>query len=93
MPTAWNSEAATASINPAIKSGTNGFHGSAYEFLRNEKFDARNFFDDRQPHRSLQAEPVRRNVWWADHQNKTLFFADYEGLVHPSGAELDIIRA
>ena len=26
-------------------------------------------------------------------KNKTLFFADYEGLVHPSGAELDIIRA
>jgi outer membrane receptor protein involved in Fe transport len=34
-----------AVVNVASKSGTNGFHGSLYEFLRNSDLDARNFFD------------------------------------------------
>lgn len=34
-----------AVVNMASKSGTNSFHGSAYEFLRNSALDARNFFD------------------------------------------------
>src|SRR5664280_415321 len=34
-----------ATVNVTTKSGTNGLHGTAFEFLRNEKMDAKNFFD------------------------------------------------
>ena len=34
-----------AVVNVSLKSGTNELHGSAFEFLRNEKLDAKNFFD------------------------------------------------
>ncbi|MFM2125277.1 MAG: hypothetical protein RL328_1728, partial [Acidobacteriota bacterium] len=44
-----------AVINYATKSGTNKFHGSVYEFLRNNKLDARNFFE------LGKAAPFRRN--------------------------------
>jgi hypothetical protein len=67
-----------AVVNATIKSGTNQFHGVVYEFLRNDKLDARNFFDvTKPPYRQNQfgvtfGGPVRK-----DH---LFFFGDYEGL-------------
>lgn len=65
-------------FNVITKSGTNDFHGSAFEFLRDDALDARNFFDDEKPpfsrHQfgfSLGGRIVR---------NKTFFFGNYEGL-------------
>src|ERR1700676_435142 len=66
-------------VNAITKSGTNEFHGDAYEFLRNSALDARNYFD------GATIPPFRRNQFggaiggpiWKDH---TFFFADYEGL-------------
>ncbi|HVZ19286.1 MAG TPA: TonB-dependent receptor [Terriglobales bacterium] len=66
-------------INVVTKSGTNGYHGDAYEFYRNSALDARNFFNnDKQPdfHRHqfgvTFGGPIRKD--------KTYFFVYYEGL-------------
>ncbi len=66
-------------INAVTKSGTNKFHGDAYEFIRNSALDARNYFDgDTVP-------PFRRNQFGASaggpiFRDKTFFFFNYEGL-------------
>src|ERR1700686_223461 len=64
-------------INAALKSGSNSFHGSAYEYLRNEKIQARNFF-------SPTVAPLKRNQFGATiggpiKHDKIFFFGDYEG--------------
>ena len=50
-------------VNLQIKSGTNSLHGSAFEFHRNDAFDANNFFNNRAGPRQagVQAESVRRH--------------------------------
>jgi hypothetical protein len=68
-----------AILNAVIKSGTNSFHGDVYEFLRNEKFDARNVFDE------FGRQPYKQNQFGATLggpliKNRTFFFGDYEGL-------------
>ena len=65
-------------INAVSRSGTNAVHGDAYEFLRNDKLDARNFFDGPKP-------PFRRNQFGAAaggpiRRDKTFYFLNYEGL-------------
>ncbi len=68
-----------AVVNVITKAGGNAFHGSAYEFLRNDIFDARNFFA--QPG---VATPFRENQFGATLggpilRDKTFFFLNYEG--------------
>jgi hypothetical protein len=68
-------------ISIVTKSGTNRFRGTAFDYLRNDVFDARNYFD-RPP---LPKLPLQQNdfggtlggpIW----KNKTFFFFSYEGL-------------
>jgi hypothetical protein len=68
-----------ATINVVTKSGTNEFHGGAFEFLRNEKLNARNFFQ-------AAISPLKQNQFGGYLggpviKNKTFFFASYQGLV------------
>jgi len=67
------------SVVVSTKSGTNQFHGSVYEFLRNDKLDAANFFAVGQP-----KPPYRRNEYGGTLggpvlKNRTFFFAGYNG--------------
>ncbi|MBI3698537.1 MAG: TonB-dependent receptor, partial [Acidobacteria bacterium] len=67
-----------AVVNAVTKSGTNHFHGSAYEFLRNDVLDARSFF-------GLTKGKLRRNQFGASAggpviRNRAFFFGSYEGL-------------
>jgi hypothetical protein len=69
---------AGAQVNLVSKSGTNDFHGSIFEFVRNDKMDARNPFDtSKQPFRLNQ---FGGNVGGPIVKNRTFFFANYEGL-------------
>jgi hypothetical protein len=75
-----------AIVNAVIKSGTNQLHGSAWEFLRNDKLDGRNYFDA-----VGSVPPYKQNQFGAtfggpvliphlyDGRGRTFFFVDYEG--------------
>lgn len=68
-------------VNIALKSGSNDFHGSLFEFVRNDKFDAKNFYD--LPDRPIP--PFRQNNFGGSFggpivKDRTFFFFTYEGL-------------
>jgi len=72
---------AGAILNATIKSGTNELHGNAWEFLRNDKLDAANFFENSG---GIPKGEYRQNQFGATfggpiRKNKTFFFGDYEG--------------
>ncbi len=71
-------------VNVATKSGTNSYHASVWEFLRNEKFDARNtFVDKRNPLRQNQFGVAGGGPVWIpklyNGKNRTFFYGGYEG--------------
>ena len=71
---------AGAQINVVLKSGSNAYHGTAYEFFRNAVLDARNFFapaDQKDPR--YQRNQFGFSFGGPIVKNKTFFFADYEG--------------
>jgi hypothetical protein len=75
---------AGATFNVTTKSGGNAFHGTLFEFMRNDAFDSKNFF-------AVNKEKLERNQFGGtlggpvmipgmyDGRNKTFFFASYEG--------------
>jgi hypothetical protein len=74
-------------MNMTIKSGTNKFHGEAFDYLRNSSLDARNYFDYESPRRlpnfvqnqfgGTFGGPIRKD--------KTFFFGDYQGFRQSQG--------
>jgi hypothetical protein len=72
-----------STTNIITQSGTNAFHGAAWEFFRNNAMDAKSFFAD-------SVEPLRRNQFGGTIggpiiKNKTFFFGYYEGVRNSQG--------
>ncbi len=78
-----------AVMNAITKSGTNGFHGDVFEFLRNDKLDAANFFTPTKSElRQNQFGFTAGGPFWKD---KLFWFTDYQGTRRVAGAETGIV--
>ncbi len=70
---------ASALINVSTKAGANRFHGSVFEFIRDDRFDAYNFFDDRsQPVPPLDQQQYGGSLGGPIVKDRTFFFLSYE---------------
>ena len=72
---------ASAIVNMITRSGTNSFHGSGYDFIRNKITDANNWFNNEY---GVPIAPVHRNNYGGTiggpiFKNKTFFFFDWDG--------------
>jgi hypothetical protein len=81
---------AGAVLNATIKSGTNSIHGAAWEFFRNDKLDAADWFED---NAGIKKGELRQNQFGGAIggpiiKNKAFFFGDYEGLRRVQGTVL-----
>src|SRR5882672_531673 len=73
-------------VNAITRSGTNQIHGSAYEFIRNNRLDARNFFDEAgKPTPAFKRNQFGGAVGGPIIKNRTFFFVDYEGTRQSKG--------
>ena len=87
-------------VSAITKSGTNAIHGDAWEFVRNNVFDANNFFSNasgtpRQPYKQNQfgftlGGPIVLPKIYNGH-NRTFFFVDYEGVRRRTSASSTVI--
>src|ERR1700680_1696046 len=74
-------------INAITRSGTNQFHGGVYEFLRNDKLDASNFFENAN---GLKKGSFKQNQFGVSaggpiKKDKVFIFGDYEGIRYSKG--------
>ena len=79
-----------AVLNATIKSGTNSIHGALWEFFRNDKLDAADWFED---NAGIKKGELRQNQFGGSIggpilKNKIFFFGDYEGLRRVQGTVL-----
>src|SRR5882672_2947420 len=66
-------------ISVITKSGSNSFHGSAYEYFRNDKLDAHNFFDRANKPSELRLNQFGASLGGPIAKDKLFFYSYYEG--------------
>ena len=73
-------------VNISIKSGTNSYHGSVFEFLRNDKFNANSWSNNLSgtPKAAIRYNQFGATVGGPIIKDRLFFFADYEGLRNPT---------
>jgi hypothetical protein len=81
--TAENGRASGGQFVAVTKSGSNDFHGSAFEFLRNNALNARNFFDQQKP--AFRRDQFGGSIGGPIIRKKTFFFGSYEGFRERKG--------
>jgi hypothetical protein len=76
-----------AAVNIITKSGTNNFHGTVYEYFRNDIFNSYPFqFGAHNPKQELRQNQFGASIGGPIFKNKTFFFGDYEGFRLVNGA-------
>ena len=77
-------------VNVVTKSGTNQFHGDAFEFVRNSDFDARNFYsaDRGVLHQNMFGGTLGGPIL----KDKVFFFVDYQGMRRVVGVDTGLIQ-
>lgn len=68
-----------AQVNVATKAGTNAIHGVLYEYLRNGRLDAKNFFDRPGPRPGFKRNQFGASIGGPIVKDKTFYFANFEG--------------
>src|SRR3984885_1873540 len=77
-----------AVMNAITKSGTNGFHGDVFEFLRNDAMDAKNYFLTSVPKTELHRHQFGFTAGGPFWKDKLFWFTDYQGTRQVQGAEV-----
>ena len=77
-----------AVMNAITKSGTNGFHGDVFEFMRNDALDAQNYFFSGQPKTELRQHQFGFTAGGPFWKDKLFWFTDYQGTKIVQGAEV-----
>jgi hypothetical protein len=79
-----------AIVNVATRSGTNVLHGEAFDFYRDDKYDARNYFNPPPaPQSVFNRKQFGINLGGPIARNRTFFFGSYEGLRHLQAVDLN----
>jgi hypothetical protein len=72
-------------INVVTRSGTNQFHGSVYEYFRNDIFDGRNYYQTTGKKPELRQNQYGGSIGGPIFKNRTFFYFDYEGFRQVTG--------